>query len=448
MSSRGAAWARVVAGGLGVLLLAATVGLTWSQRHPPPRPPDVDAGRFPTRWPIKHIVFIIKENRTFDQLFGLFPGADGATTGRMDGRTVPLHRGIPQRLSEDLVHSYARALADYHGGAMDGFGYSRFARKAAYTEALRTDVPIYWRWAERYVLADRFFASANGPSFPNHLFTIAAQSAGTHDNPRPDPEAVIQAGSGFRKVWGCDARPGQTVDVVNEEGYISSVPPCFDVPTEGDLLNEAAIPWAYYSASYAQKGYIWSAYDAIRHVRQTDQWQKHVFPTDQLVRDIEADRLPPVTWVTPRFQLSDHPEYSICWGESWTAEVVNAIMRSPMWKDTAIFLTWDDWGGYYDHVAPPQVDAFGLGMRVPLIVISPYAREGFVDHTTGEFSSVLKFVESNWDLPHLTRRDRSASDLREAFDFSAPLRPPDPVPLRTDCRGPRLGGPDPRPGGG
>src|SRR4051812_17380913 len=448
MPSRSAAPWRAVAGALGVALLAATVALTWSNERPPPRPARVDAARFPTATPIKHVVFLVKENRTFDQLFGLFPGADGTTTGRMDGRTVPLTQGIPQRLPEDLVHSYEHALQDYNDGAMDGFGYSAFARKAAYTEAVRSDVPSYWTWAERYVLGDRFFASVNGPSFPNHLFTIAAQSGGTHDNPRPDDQSVVQAGSGYRKVWGCDARAGQTVEVVNEEGHISSVPPCFDFQTEGDLLNDKRIPWAYYSASYVQKGYIWSAYDAIRHVRETDQWQDHVFPTDQLIGDIRDGRLPPVTWVTPRFQLSDHPEYSICWGENWTAEVVNAIMRSPMWNDTAIFLTWDDWGGFYNHVVPPQVDEFGMGIRVPLIVISPYAKEGYVDHTTGEFSSVLKFIETNWDLPALTRRDRSASDLSEAFDFTQEPRPPEPVPLRTDCDGPQMGGPDPRPGNG
>src|SRR6266540_698262 len=172
MWGRRGTWARLVVAALGVALLAVTVGLTWSNRHPRPRPPRADAASFPTRTPIKHVVFLVKENRTFDQLFGLFPGADGTTTGRMDGRTVPL------------------ALADYHGGAMDGFGYDRFTRKAAYTEAVRSDVPIYWRWAERYVLADKFFASVNGPSFPNHLFTIAAQSAATHDNPRPDPQSV------------------------------------------------------------------------------------------------------------------------------------------------------------------------------------------------------------------------------------------------------------------
>ena len=401
----------------------------------PPRPPDVDARAFPTRWPIKHVVFIVKENRSFDQLFGLFPGADGTTTGRVGDRVVPLRRGIPERLPRDIVHTYRRALEDWNGGRMDGFAYSRFARIAAYTEALQEDIPNYWRWAERFVVADRFFASVNGPSFPNHLFTIAAQSGGTYDNPRPDDDVVVTNGSGFRKVWGCDARPGQTVEITDTEGKLVQVLPCFDFQTEGDLLNGAGIPWAYYSATYTQKGYIWSAFDAIRHIRESGEWGHRVFPVDQLVQDIEAGRLPPMTWVTPRFQLSDHPEYSLCEGENWTTEIVNAIMRSPMWKDTAIFLTWDDWGGYYDHVPPRQIDEFGLGIRVPMLVISPYARAGFVDHTEGEFSSVLRFVEDNWGLSQLTERDARATNLSEAFAFDRPPRPPEPLPLRTDCEG-------------
>src|SRR5438552_3470690 len=124
-------------------------------------------------------------------------------------------------------------------GATAAFTFSRFARRYAYSEAVPADVPNYWHWAERFTLGDRFFSSVNGPSFPNHLFTIAAQSGGTHDNPRPDDNVVVTAGSGFRKVWGCDARPGQTADVVNEEGYVESVPPCFDFRTEGDLLDQA-----------------------------------------------------------------------------------------------------------------------------------------------------------------------------------------------------------------
>jgi phospholipase C len=144
-----------------------------------------------------------------------------------------------------------------------------------------------------------------------------------------------------------------------------------------------------------------------------------------------------VTWITPRFELSEHPEYSFCHGENWSTEVIDAIMRSPMWKDTAIFLTWDDYGGFYDHVPPPDVDRMGFGFRVPLLVISPYAVDGEVRHEQGEFSSVIRFIEDNWSLrPYLTHRDRAATPMLSAFDFDQAPRPPDPLPLRTDCTGP------------
>jgi phospholipase C len=220
------------------------------------------------------------------------------------------------------------------------------------------------------------------------------------------------------------------------------VPPCFDFQTEADLLEKAGIPWAYYAAppvpwkQPSRSGYIWSAYASVRHIRDDPkQWDSHVFPVQHVIDDIDGHRLPPVTWITPNFALSEHPEYNFCHGENWTTQVVDAIMRSPMWKDTAIFLTWDDWGGFYDHVPPPQVDRFGLGIRVPLLVISPYAKQGFIDHRHGEFSSVLRFIEDNWGLPQLTKRDGEADNLSEAFDFSRPARPPDPLPLRRDCKG-------------
>jgi phospholipase C len=129
----------------------------------------------------------------------------------------------------------------------------------------------------------------------------------------------------------------------------------------------------------------------------------------------------------------------MCWGENWTTEVVNTVMRSSMWRDTAIFIVWDDYGGFYDHVPPPQVDGFGFGIRVPMLLISPYAKQGYVDHTLGEFSSVLRFVEDNWGLSQLTHRDRDALNMTEGFDFSQPPRAPDPLPVRApDCHGPQF----------
>lgn len=145
-----------------------------------------------------------------------------------------------------------------------------------------------------------------------------------------------------------------------------------------------------------------------------------------------------MTWVTPRFEVSDHPEYSFCWGENWTTKVLNAIMESSMWKETAVFLTWDDYGGFYDHVPPPQVDVFGFGIRAPMLVISPYAKHGHVSHELAEFSSVLRFMEDNWSLPRLAERDRDATPLLDSFDFEQRPRPPDPRPVITDCEGPRF----------
>jgi phospholipase C len=391
-----------------------------------------DASRLRTEFPIKHVVFLIKENRTFDNLFGTFPGADGTSMGMDDGVPRPLVRGTDQRTNEDLPHCYNCALAAWDGGKMDGFNQSASADRWAYTQLHKGQLPNYWHWARGNVLFDNFFASAQGPSFPNHLYSIAAQSGGAHDNPRRTP--ALTHGS---NTFGCDAPPLQKVEVFDSEGHSKWVRPCFDFETEGDLLNRAHIPWAYYAATETQKGYIWSAYSAIRRYREhPEHWQRHMFPVDDVIRDIRADRLPPVTWITPRFELSDHPEYNFCYGENWTTKVINAIMESPMWKDTAIFLTWDDYGGFYDHVPPPQVDDFGFGIRVPMIVISPYAKDGKVSHELGEFSSVLRFIEDNWGLTQLTHRDRRATPMLSAFDFRQDPRPPDPLPLRTDCEGP------------
>jgi phospholipase C len=392
----------------------------------------VDANAFETRWPIKHVVFLIKENRTFDNLFGTFPGADGTSVGWDHGVPRPLVRGTDGRTSSDIPHCYTCALAAWNNGKMDGFDQTDSADRWAYTQLTRDQLPNYWHWAENFVLGDKFFASAQGPSFPNHLYTIAAQSGGAHDNPRRKDF--------FSNSFGCDAPKQEKVLVYDSEGVEKSVPPCFDFETEGDLLNDAVIPWAYYAATETQMGYIWSSYSAIRRYRMhPDRWNQHIFPVDQVVRDIHLGALPPVTWITPRFELSEHPEWNFCYGENWTTRVVDAIMRSPMWSRTAIFVTWDDYGGFYDHVPPPQVDDFGFGIRVPVLVISPYAKEGFVDHHPGEFSSILRFIEDNWGLTQLTHRDRDARNMSYDFDFTQTPRRPDPLPQRTDCVGTKFG---------
>jgi phospholipase C len=408
-------------------------------------PPEVDSTGFETRWPIKHVVFLIKENRSFDHMFGRFPGANGATTANDRGTMRPLTPAEDQR-AHDLTHCYNCARAAVNEGAMDGFNQSEPDDTWAFTQFRPHQMPNYWHWAERNVLFDRFFASAMGPSFPNHLYSIAAQSGGTFENPyQTFPALRRMEERGYAKSWGCDiAEPGAYVEVIDPEGRTYKVDPCFDFLTEGDLLREAGIPWAYYAATNTQIGYIWSAYAAIGRYRDDpEMWERYIRPVDDVVRDIQANRLPPVTWITPRFQLSEHPEYNFCHGENWTTEVIDAIMRSPIWRDTAIFVTWDDYGGFYDHVPPRQIDPFGFGIRVPMLLISPYARDGFVSHELGEFSSVLRFIEDNWGLSKLTKRDRRATPLLSAFDFTQEPREPDPLPLRTDCEGPIWSPPPP-----
>jgi len=401
-----------------------------------PLPAAVNAEKFQTRTPIKHVVFIIKENRSFDNLFGRFPGANGVTVGMRDGKEVPLTPASSGR-SVDIPHCRECSIESINGGKMDGFG-DMVHGDYAYTQFRPQDAPNYYTWAKHFVLNDNFFASALGPSFPNHLYTIAAQSGGAYANPRQDFQSMLaNAAAGQTKSWGCDIAQPAYVDVFGPEGETLELQPCFDFKTEGDLLREHDIPWTYYAATNNQLGYIWSAYSAIgRYRNDPAMWEQYIRPVDDLVRDAKQNRLPPVTWVTPRFALSEHPDYNFCYGENWTTQVVNAIMASPEWKSTAIFLTWDDYGGFYDHVPPREVDMMGFGIRVPMLMISPYAKTGYIDHTEGEFSSVLRFIEDNWGLTQLTDRDRNADNLTEAFDFSQKPRPPDPLPERTDCSGP------------
>lgn len=411
-----------------------------------PLPAAIDAGSIPTRWPIKHVVFVIMENRSFDNVFGRFPGADGATSGMDHGVRRPLTRAELQR-AHDIPHCYPCNVASVDGGKMDGFDQTDWANRYAYTQFHRDQITAYWNWARHFVLSDHFFASAMGPSFPNHLYTIAATSGGALDNPIQSAAALAkQQQRGRAKSWGCDIAPGGYVEIVDPEGKLVKVDPCFDFKTEGDLLRRKHIPWADYSATNTQLGYMWSAYNAIGRYRNDPAlWDAYMRPVDDVVRDVKADRLPAVTWVTPRFALSQHPEYNFCYGQNWTIGLVDAIMASPMWKDTAIFLTWDDFGGFYDHVPPVRLDRFGLGIRVPMLVISPYAKQGYIDGTQGEFSSVLRFIEDNWGLTQLTRRDRIAHDMSYDFDFTQTPRAPDPQPLRTDCRGPVWTPPPPDP---
>ena len=389
-----------------------------------------------TRWPIKRVVYVMPENRSFDNLFGTFPGANGATTGLKFGEEVPL-TPCPAWLPGDLPHDRAAFLNSVDRGAYDGFATGQFGDPWAYTTFDESMVPVFWRYARDYVLSDNFFASVGGPSYPNHLFFVAGQSGGVLDN--PENIEVRKDEHGQFKSWGCDA-VGENVFVFvkDEQGNLSKHDTCFDFRTVPQQLEELGVSWAYYSASPYQPGYFWNALNAVSGVYHTDLWREGdtIRWVDGLVDDINAERLPAVTWVTPRFELSGHPPESTCFAQNWVAGIVDAVMQSDAWRHTAVFIAWDMWGGLYDHVVPRAVDAIGRGFRVPNLVVSPFAKRGYVDDAEADHCAPLKFIEDNWGLPYLTPRIETSHNFEHVFDFDRnPRTDARPAPEITECYG-------------
>jgi len=367
---------------------------------------------------IEHIVFLIKENRSFDNYFGQFPGANGATTGiTSTGQIIPL-RHTPDQVV-DIAHEWVSALTAIDGGKMDQFDLIPFGdmngQYLAYSQLTQFDIPNYWAYAQAFTLADNMFSSVHGDSFENHLYTIAAQSGGMIAKKHNSP-------SGSK--WGCDAPSTFQLQVLDEvSGVISEVFPCLDFQTLADSLDSAGISWKYYAPPEGSAGYTFSTYDEINHIRNTSLWSEHVVSDTQFAADAASGNLPAVSWLVTGLN-NDHPPNSSCQGENWTVQTLNALMQGPNWSTSAVFLTWDDFGGFYDHVPVPPVDIYGLGPRVPMIIISPYARPGNISHTQYEYTSVLKFIEERYGLPPLTTRDADANDTTDSFDFTqTPLSP-------------------------
>ncbi len=385
---------------------------------------------------IQHIVFIIKENRSFDSYFGTFPGANGATSGPVsDGSIIPLNHLTDE--VRDMGHDWVDALTAINGGLMNQFDLVNLGNidgdYKSMSQLYQTDIPNYWTYAQTFALSDATFSSLHGETFPNHLYTIMADSAEIIFN--PVGPGGIQATS-----WGCDSATGTTVITQTPEGVQNTIYPCVDNTTLGDLLSDAGISWTSYAPIQNANGYVYNTYDAINHIRNTDMWTEHDVDWHNFISDATNGNLPAVSWLVADSNDNDHAPNSTCAGENWTIQQINAIMQGPDWGSTAIFLTWDDFGGFYDHAAPANPDYYGFGPRVPMIIISPYAIPGFIDHTEYEFSSVLKFIENRFGLSSLTLRDADASDMTASFNFSQnPLPPlvlntrtcPDPGPVAT-----------------
>jgi phospholipase C len=382
--------------------------------------------------PIQHIVFIMKENHTFDSYFGSFPGANGATTGEVKINGVA--NSIPLNAAQDVManfnHRWANAKTDYDGGKMDAFnlGDPKLCGQPpymCYQVGSQSLIPNYWSLAQHFVLDDHAWSSMRGASFPNHLYMMSAGSGSDI------PHSAIY-GPSTANSWGCDAPTTARAALLNG----TTVFPCFTFSTLADEMQAAGVSWKYYAPGQGQSGYNWNAADYFNQLRNTSLWSNDVSDT-QFAIDAANGALPAFSWLTPSHEVSEHNGFSDCKGENWTIQQINAVMNGPDWSSTVIVLAWDDFGGLYDHGPPQNIDPLGYGFRVPFMVISPYAYatdnsgNRHISHAQVEFSSVLRLAEEVFSLPSLGRRDTTAGDLMQLLDFSQMHNAPLPLSQRT-----------------
>ncbi len=382
---------------------------------------------------IEHFVFIMQENRAFDEYFGTYPGADGIPSGVCLQDPVGGDCVAPYHDTNDInrggPHSWDNAQADIDNGKMDGFvkeaykGKSDKGHEACKPPASECtpgknprdvmgyhdyhEIPNYWNYARLYVLQDHMFESVASYSLVAHLYMLAAQSGGY-------------------------------------TGYHQHKPTTYNFPEITELLTSGKIDWKYYVTSgrlpdtedpeevgsneiqtqSPDKYTDFNPLPAFPKVQNDPEQRSRLVDTSQFYIDAQNGKLPQVSWVVPDMNVSEHPPSNISIGMAYVTGLINAVMEGPDWNTTAIFLSWDDWGGFYDHVAPPKVDEYGYGIRVPGIVISPYAKQGYIDNNTYSFESWLKIVEERFGVKPMTARDTMAGDMLGAFDFNQEPRPP------------------------
>ena len=383
-------------------------------------PADKFGGGKPT--PIQHVVIIVQENRTPDYLFQGIPGAD-ISQYAIDSRGERVRlRPVSLSSGYGLGHDHDSFVRDYHDGKMDGFdaGMAR-NRLRPFGYAPESEVKPYHDMARQYVLADHMFESNEGPSFPAHLYLISGTATDKGIFRYRVSDNTYSRETKHTAPGGCDTGPSIVVPTISlDEGTNGPrVSPCFDRPVLTDLLDGQGVSWRYYE--HGKGPGLWHAFDAIRHVRYGADYKYVISPSQQILKDVPRGKLAGVTWVIPRDDWSDHSgKHATKEGPPWVAAVVNAIGESKFWKSTAIFVVWDDWGGWYDHVPPTIYNAYELGFRVPLLVISPYAKRGYVSKVQHEFGSILAFTEETYGIPKgaLHATDERADDLSDAFDFS------------------------------
>ena len=383
--------------------------------------------------PIQHVIVVVKENHTFDNYFGSFPGADGISQIQLSSGTItPPH--APDSTPRDLCHEHSCALQDLAGQWEQVAGATQNGDNLAFAQYQESDIPNYWQYARHFTLADRFFADVLGPSFPGHTFVLAAQAAWADGNPNTQV---------YWPYWGCDQAASTQVTVEGPPGGSCApqqVFPCFTIPSLPDILP-AGVDWKFYGTNFYLLPEIWSMFDAIDSIRHGPGWSD-VVDASQFDSDVDNGTLPAVSWLVDQDLDDEHPDVgSVCAGENWTVGHLNHVMNSPLWASTAIVFTMDDFGGWYDHVAPPRAYGcdpsapYGMGFRLPLIVISPYARPGFIFHEVSEQASIPRFIEKVFGATRTlsdldpAAQDGQANDLFDAFDFTQ--EPLAPLPLQT-----------------
>jgi phospholipase C len=402
-----------------------------TQALPPTSPPSIVMtgirSSVPWAGKIKHVVIIYQENRTFDNMFNGYPGADTQSWGLdHNGNRVNLAQ-ISETAPYDISHKHSAWQTEYHNGKLDGWDVVRSTacgtpgacvpvNRRAYGIVPRSESQPYWDMAKQWTLADRMFQTNEGPSFPSHQYIISGTSTignGSNWRASENPIAPPRINTG-----GCDSPPGSLVTLIDQAGRENRrMYPCFDRLTMMDLLDAKHLKWHYYVFSYNPG--LWIAPDAIKHIRQEKGYRSEVLaPSSRVLEDVLNGDLESVVWVTPDADDSDHAHVTDGSGPSWVASIVNAIGLSKYWNDTVILLTWDDWGGWFDHVKPPVYNSYELSFRVPLLVISPYSKRGYVSHRQHEMGSLLKFIEEAYGLNSLGTTDVRADDLADFFDFN------------------------------
>ena len=412
---------------------------------------------------IQHLVFIIQENHSFDNYFGTYPGANGLPAdtalpinltdpslgsvspyhlnetlpisivgdelppgvadpddfsadlaAESNGSVSPFHL-LTESLGQDLSHAWEVAHEAYDNGKMDGFVAAEGSNLTmGYYD--RSDIPYYWDYADNYVLDDNFYSSLMGPSFPNHLYIASGTNGPTNMT-----ETWILNGS-----------------IINNPSSLQGIDLTWS--TLAQELSGAGISWRWYDGdANATAPTIWNVLPLFDYFQtHPNELSAHVKNTQDFVTDAKNNDLPAVSWIIPgdwhpptlpsifaNQSISEHPPARSDAGMDYVAYLVNQVMQSPDWSSTAIIITWDDYGGFYDHVPPPQVDAYGEGFRVPTLVISPWAKHGYIDDTQYEFASLLKLAEDNFNLPAVNSwgRDVKANDMMNSFNFSQTPQP-------------------------